>query len=293
MRGCRSRLSDRTLAVFGNPATPSLASQSITQPEGIQLLSNPNSIPEPTALESWAAIELAQFKASFLARTSHELRSPLNGLISSLQMIQADLCDSPEEEREYVAMAHSAALKLVELLDEVIDVSKVQWGSRSLKPEAIDLDLLLQEIAYCTHLQAQNRNLRVYFPELEDTILIYGDRACLQQALTILVDIPLTIMQEGQIYVDLQVIGQQACIRLQDDRSPADWDGAIAVLNSPKPEFPELQSLPSDPRLLPQFSPALRLLIAKELLAANQASVEIVQETDRPTLLCRLPLASP
>lgn len=252
---------------------------------------------DASALGYWAAIELAQFKGSFLARTSHELRSPLNGLISSLQMIQADLCDSPEEEREYIGMAHDAALKFVGLLDEVIGVSKVQWGSRPLKPEAIDLDLLLQEIAYLTHLQAQNRNLKVHFPELEEDISIYGDRQCLQQALTILVDIPLTLMQEGKICVDCQVVGQQVQIAFQDDRSQADWDSAIAALNSPAPEFAVLQIPADTPSVtaqpsLPEFSPTLRLLIAKELLMANQANLEIVQASDRPQLRCLIPLAS-
>jgi signal transduction histidine kinase len=57
---------------------------------------------EPGDLDYWRAIELAQFKAGFLARTSHELRSPLNGMISGLQLILSDLCDDAAEEREYV-----------------------------------------------------------------------------------------------------------------------------------------------------------------------------------------------
>ncbi|MGI0491077.1 sensor histidine kinase [Alkalinema pantanalense CENA528] len=277
--------------IDGSDAAPTIDDTAKIQPLPLaNPVANPSE-PNASALGYWAAIELAQFKGSFLARTAHELRSPLNGLISSLQMIQADLCDSPEEEREYIGMAHDAALKFVGLLDEVIGVSKVQWGSRPLKPEAIDLDLLLQEIAYLIHLQAQNRNLKVHFPELEDDISISGDRQCLQQAMTILVDIPLTLLQEGNIYIDCQIVDQHAQITIQDDRAQADWETAIAILKSPA-DFADLQSPAASQPSLPQLSPTLRLLIAKELLMANQASLAIVQEADRPQLRCLIPLAS-
>src|SRR5689334_21319694 len=51
------------------------------------------------------ASEMSQFKAGFLARVSHELRSPLNGMIGMHQLILSDLCDGPQEEREFVAQA--------------------------------------------------------------------------------------------------------------------------------------------------------------------------------------------
>ena len=90
--------------------------------ERLSASSAPLPVAELPAYE--AAIDLAQFKSSFLARTAHELRSPMNALISSLQLISADLCDSPEEEREYVGIAQEAALKFIGLLDEVIKVDR-------------------------------------------------------------------------------------------------------------------------------------------------------------------------
>jgi signal transduction histidine kinase len=83
------------------------------------------------------AKEMSQFKAGFLARTSHELRSPLSSLIGLHQLILADLCDSPEEAREFVAQANASALKMVKLLDEVIAVSKTEHGTNRLELRSV------------------------------------------------------------------------------------------------------------------------------------------------------------
>jgi signal transduction histidine kinase len=77
-----------------------------------------------TQLAYEMAKEMSQFKAGFLARTSHELRSPLSSLIGLHQLILQDLCDSPEEERQFVAQANTSALKMVKVLDDLVKVSK-------------------------------------------------------------------------------------------------------------------------------------------------------------------------
>ena len=48
------------------------------------------------------AAQMSQFKAGFLARTSHELRSPLSSMIGLHQLILSDLCESPEEQKEFI-----------------------------------------------------------------------------------------------------------------------------------------------------------------------------------------------
>jgi signal transduction histidine kinase len=63
------------------------------------------------------ATEISQLKGGFLARISHELRSPLNGLIGMQQLILEDLCDNPEEERAFIAQANQSALKMIKVLD--------------------------------------------------------------------------------------------------------------------------------------------------------------------------------
>ncbi|MEQ8958292.1 MAG: histidine kinase dimerization/phospho-acceptor domain-containing protein, partial [Coleofasciculus sp. C2-GNP5-27] len=68
---------------------------------------------EQTRLAYQMAHEMSLYKGGFLARTSHELRSPLSSLMGMHQLILSDLCDSPEEAKEFVAQAHTSAQKMV------------------------------------------------------------------------------------------------------------------------------------------------------------------------------------
>ena len=160
------------------------------RPDQKSLIDSPNNIRSPNPMTQgpsetiaptdpriayYSALDLAQFKGSFLARTSHDLRSPLNALISSLQMIQAGLCDDVEEEKEYVGFAHDAALKFIGLLDEVLKVSKLQSGSLNVAKTEVDLAIVLQEVYFMTRHLAANRNLRLQIPMLDDEILIQAD----------------------------------------------------------------------------------------------------------------------
>ena len=111
-----------------------------------------------TQLAYQMAREISQFKAGFLARTSHELRSPLSSLIGLHQLILADLCENPEEEREFVEQAHEKSLKLLKLIDEILSVSKIESGRNKLDIETLQLAEFLQEVYNLTYLLAVNRN---------------------------------------------------------------------------------------------------------------------------------------
>ena len=54
-------------------------------------------------------LALERFKSGFLARTSHELRSPINTIVSLHQLILEDLCEGPEEEKEFIEQSKNAA----------------------------------------------------------------------------------------------------------------------------------------------------------------------------------------
>jgi histidine kinase (EC 2.7.3.-) len=99
----------------------------------------PDCSPSDLELAYKMATEMSQFKGGYLARISHELRSPLNGLIGMHQLILSDLCDSPEEEREFITQANVSARKMVEVLDRILDVARVQHGTVRLEIQAVPL----------------------------------------------------------------------------------------------------------------------------------------------------------
>jgi PAS domain S-box-containing protein len=102
-----------------------------------------------TALEEQnrRLMEASRLKSEFLANMSHELRSPLNGIIGFTEL----LCDLklgpiPEKPREYLGRIHRSATHLLQLINGVLDLSKVEAGRMEFVPERVSVSGLIQEV---------------------------------------------------------------------------------------------------------------------------------------------------
>lgn len=132
-------------------------------------------------------LALERFKSGFLARTSHELRSPINTIVSLHQLILEDLCEGPAEEKEFIQQSKGAALKMLELFDRIAAVSKLDVGREPPKLEAVDLSFLLPEVEMLIALQAANQNVRYSVEDLEDELEINTDQRWLKNILVSLI----------------------------------------------------------------------------------------------------------
>ncbi|HIK17782.1 MAG TPA: HAMP domain-containing histidine kinase [Leptolyngbyaceae cyanobacterium M33_DOE_097] len=243
---------------------------------------------QATALAYQMATEMSQFKAGLLARTSHELRSPLNGLIGMHQLILSDLCDSPEEEREFLTQANESALNMVRLLDELIEISRLEHGTSKLKLEAISLAELLTEIQTATHMQAANRRLKLIIQPPEPDIWVQADYLRLRQVLLFLVDSAIAQLTEGGVQLSCQADPgtQQVYIWIDDPRSPDLW------------QEPAQLSQADAPVAKADLSEGMRLITSQILLHLMGGDLQptVLPTTQRPTfqqrLQCTLPLAS-
>jgi len=179
------------------------------------------------------AIEMSQFKGGFLSRTSHELRSPLNGIIGVHQLILADLCENTAEEREFITQAHESALKMVQILDEVIGVARVEQGTDTLELQPVQLAEMLSQVKTLTHLKAENRNLWMTIQIPEPEIYVLADPKWFRQVLLNLVNGAIDTMQQGKITLSvLSVDSDYACVVLEGERPAEFWQEPIDLLNS-------------------------------------------------------------
>ena len=243
-----------------------------------------------TQLAYQMACEMSQFKAGFLARISHEIRAPLNGLIGLHQLILADLCESPEEEREFVQQAHTAALKLIKLLDDILDVARTEYGSNQLTLQPISLADVLTEVHHLTSLQAANRNLplKIQIPNPDITVL--ADRRWFNQVLLNLVDTPLRLMgNAGEGSLELLIKSSEngyATIWIEDFRPADAWAepiGRLAVLaeeNAAKtaktPPAKDAFQADAAPQTLRELAPALSLGANRTIMELMQGSLTVL-----------------
>lgn len=87
-------------------------------------------------------------KSSFLAVISHELRTPMNGVLGAAQLLDSD--ETPERDREFVRIIRTSGESLLGLLNDLLDVSKMEAGRLDLHPYAIDFtDLEIQVLGAC------------------------------------------------------------------------------------------------------------------------------------------------
>ncbi|GBE91009.1 sensor histidine kinase [Nostoc cycadae] len=224
-----------------------------------------------TQLAYQMAQEMSQFKAGFLARTTHELRSPLNSVISLHQLILSDLCENSDEEREFVAQAHEKALKLLQLMDEILSVSRIEYGTNKLDIQPRCLDTVFQEVKDLTYMLAANRNFPLQMSPVDPEIYVLADHRWLRQVLVNLVDTAITQMQEGSIGISATVLPTT--------------NTAHIYLDIPTHALPESEpiDLIKYDNLPPQIqyekanlSPGMKLLLNQTLLEVMGAKLEML-----------------
>jgi glucokinase len=241
---------------------------------------------EQTGLAYQRAVEMAQFKSGFLARTSHELRSPINSVISLHQLILSDLCDNSAEERDFVAQAHTAAKAMLCLLDELINVSKAEYGSVQPQIQPVSLTEILEEVHRLTHLQALNRGLRLEIEHPQPDVYVLADPDWLRQVLVSLLDTPLALMQEGTIRITTHLTSEieQAHIWIEDQRPVETWREPLDLLRSlgqcqpsEQSSFKAREGVEAIAHPLNyKRSPGLSLLTSQTLLEQMQGRLELL-----------------
>lgn len=229
---------------------------------------------EQTRLAYQMAIEMHQFKSGFLARVSHELRSPLNGLIGMHQLILSDLCDDPAEERDFLGQAHQSALNLMQLLDLILDVARLEHGSRQIQSQPLKLAQILQEVYNLTHLQAQDRNIRLRLLPLSEDVYVEADPKWLQQTLMSLVDTSIRLTAEGTILLGATVQPEtaQIAIAIEAPYSVSLWSEPAQLLSTQALPT-KLNTPPNTPAAL---SPGLSLLMHQSVIERMQGRLEIM-----------------
>ncbi|MBN3962873.1 HAMP domain-containing sensor histidine kinase [Nostoc sp. NMS8] len=229
---------------------------------------------EQTQLAYLMAREMSLFKAGFLARTTHELRSPFNGLIGLHQLILSDLCENPAEEREFIAQAYERSLKLLKLMDEILNVARTEHGTSKLDIEPRPLAQVLQEVHDLTYMLAANRNFPLQLLPADPEIYVLTDYLWLRQVLISLIDTAITQMEEGSICISSSTIPTNNLINIWLDvpTHAMSWSEPIDLLKS---EYLPTQIDEKNAAL----SPGMRLLMNQTLVEVMGGKLEILPST--------------
>jgi signal transduction histidine kinase len=150
----------------------------------------------------------SRLKSEFLANTSHELRTPLNGMIGFLKLIMDGMADDPEEQNQFIQEAYRSAIHLLNIINDILDIAKIEAGKMQLDLNPIELDDLLTDVENFTRPQAQQKNLsfEILTPATRDEVVIYGNYQRLLQVMLNLVGNAIKFTHEGGITISAEVI---------------------------------------------------------------------------------------
>jgi len=114
--------------------------------------------------------EASRLKSEFLANMSHELRSPLNGIIGFTELLyDGKLGPLPERPRECLGRIQSSATHLLQLINGVLDLSKVEAGRLEFRPERVSVSNVIQEVTGILGPLAAEKQIRTEI-EIDDTV---------------------------------------------------------------------------------------------------------------------------
>jgi signal transduction histidine kinase len=171
------------------------------------------------------AEEASRLKSEFLANTSHELRTPLNGMIGFLKLVLDGMADDPAEQEEFVEEAHKSALHLLNLINDVLDIAKIEAGKMQIEMGPVSLKELLTDVANKIRHQADQKALffEILLPATRDDITVNGNYQRLFQVLMNLVGNAIKFTHEGGITISAEVKPQKI------ERQGKIWPGVVKI----------------------------------------------------------------
>lgn len=208
------------------------------------------------------AVENNLLKTGYMGRIAHEIRSPLSSLMGLHQLIINDLCESQEEEREFIREAYQYAKKLMAIIDQFIEVSKLEIGRINPDIEKVNLAELFADIKPIITLEAKNKNLKFdceNIAENSQDFVIKTDRVRLTNILIFLLEVAIDYSEAGEIFLTVNKQDKGIKINIDFPSKASVISENIDFLKTPIEELKQLNKLP-------QLSNGMKLMVTDTIL---------------------------
>ncbi|MGB0561261.1 MAG: ATP-binding protein [Spirulinaceae cyanobacterium] len=138
-------------------------------------------------------------KSEFLANMSHELRTPLNGILGYAQILGRDRQATPRQ-KDGVTIIHQCGAHLLQLINDVLDLAKIEARKLELSPKDFDFTLFLKGVVEISRIKAEQKEIAfVYEPLNELPPAVHGDDKRLRQVLLNLLGNAIKFTDQGQV----------------------------------------------------------------------------------------------
>src|SRR6202008_453220 len=136
-------------------------------------------------------------KSQFLANMSHELRTPLNAILGFSELISARAFSDVEKHYEYAGLIHGSGQHLLTLINDVLDLAKIEAGGFELREADVDLARLIDDAAALMAPRAQTGGCRLEVATARELPLVHADERALKQIVLNLLSNAIKFTPEG------------------------------------------------------------------------------------------------
>lgn len=212
-------------------------------------------------------------KSVFLASMSHEIRTPMSGMIGTLELL-ADTTLTAQQQK-YVQTILYSGESLLEILNDILDYSKIEAGHIELSLRAIDLVKLGQDVIELMQARAMKKSLSLDFDiNFDSNIQYYADLGKLRQILINLMSNAIKYTQQGSIVLAISSKGNESAESSEITFSVTDTGCGIAK-NKQAAVF---QAFTQIENMQTATGTGLGLAICQRLVAAMQGELSIISE---------------
>ena len=159
------------------------------------------------------AEEADRLKSAFLANMSHEIRTPLNAIVGFSSLLEE--AEDAEEKHLYATIIEENNKLLLQLISDILDLSKIEAGTFDIIPEQVDAQQLCNELLQAMQVKATEQVEILLAPELPE-LTFTSDKNRLYQVLLSFITNALKFTSKGSIVIDYQINGNEVRFSVQD-----------------------------------------------------------------------------
>lgn len=210
--------------------------------------------------------EANELKSTFVAKISHDLRTPLNGILGFSELVKTTAGEA--EQRQYGEYIHDSATHLLDLVNMILDLTKLRSGKLRLQLHEVDLREVARSVSRTHAIVAEGKGLAYRLEIAEDfPAVVVCDGVRIREVMNNLLHNAIKFTKAGHVAMLLSAAGERVIVRVSDTGFGMSEE-AMRNLFVP---FGEV----SDPKSQPQTGTGLGLAFSKELVVLHGGEIEV------------------
>lgn len=246
-------------------------------PEAKGVVTAVNALADKVATDIADVHRLERVRSEFIGNVSHELRTPIFSVQGYLETLLDGAADDPEVSRQFLEKAYSNALRLNSLLNDLIDLSRIESGEMRMSFRYFNVVELLHDLLQTMEIRATQRKVTLHLENASTAnISVYADRERLTQVLTNLIDNAIKYnVPEGSVHVGAEIRTDGVVVHVTDTGIGIPGEHVQRI-------FERFYRVDKD-RSRAVGGTGLGLAIVKHILEAHHANVQVTSDVGRGT----------